>query len=366
LEIVNTPNGYEKTPRVVISFNDADGVDPESDLIADADGDLFGTTAAQEAQPGHLGGTVFEITDSGFVTSPVSPGVPADLIFQNTDGQAAIWSLTGTSVTDGGAVNPNPGPGWKAVATGDVNADGHADILWQNTGTGQVSIWEMDGNSVIGGGSVSPNPGPSWKAIGTGDFNDDLHSDILLQNTNGQLLIWEMDGKSIILDGAAAVVPNPGPAWQAVGTGDFNDDGDSDILLQNKNTGQMSIWEMKGNSLIGGGPVAANPGPAWQAIGTGDFNHDGFSDILLRNKNTGAVSIWEMKGTNVIGGGPVANPGLEWHVIGTGSEGASSDIVLQNTSGQVSIWEMNGNTIAGGGPVGPNPGSNWRAVGLGL
>jgi hypothetical protein len=32
---------------------------------------------------------------------------------------------------------------------------------------------------------------------------------------------------------------------------------------------------MNGNSLIGGGPVSANLGPGRQAIGTGDFNDDG-------------------------------------------------------------------------------------------
>ena len=57
-----------------------------------------------------------------------------------------------------------------------------ADILWQNRSTGQASIWDMDGTHLIGGGAVSPNPGPSWHAVGTGDFNDDGHSDILWQN----------------------------------------------------------------------------------------------------------------------------------------------------------------------------------------
>jgi hypothetical protein len=70
-----------------------------------------------------------------------------------------------------------------------------------------------------------------------------------------------------------------------------------------------------------------------------------------------------MDGNKLIGGGKVsANPGLNWHAIGTGAGG--SDILLQNTSGQTSIWEMNGNTIAGGGPVSPNPGPNWHAIGL--
>ena len=92
--------------------------------------------------------------------------------------------------------------------------------------------------------------------------------------------------------------------------------------------------------------MTPNPGLAWKAIGTGDFNHDGFSDILFQNTNTGQVSVWEMDGTSLIGGGAVsANPGTNWHAVGTGAGG--TDILLQNTvTGQATIWDMNGNTIA--------------------
>ena len=286
----------------------------------------------------------------------------ADLLWQNANGQASVWEMTGNTLIGGGAVSPNPGPSWTEIGAGDFNGDGLSDILWQNA-NGQASIWEMNGNTLIGGGPVSPNPGPAWKAIGTGDFNGDGLSDILWQNTSsGQVSIWEMSGNSLI--GGGAVSPNPGPAWKAIGTGDFNKDGLSDILFQKKSTGQVSIWEISGNTLIGGGPVSPNPGPSWHAIGTGDFTHDGFSDdILFQNTSTGQVSIWEMNGTSLMGGGPVsANPGTSWHAIGTGDGG--SDILFQNTSGQTSIWDMNGNTLIGGGPVNPNPGPSWRAVGL--
>ena len=63
---------------------------------------------------------------------------------------------------------------------------------------------------------------------------------------------------------------------------------------------------MNGDTLIGGGPVSPNPGPAWKAIGTGDFNDDGGSDILFQNTSSGQVSIWEMNGNKLIGGGPVS------------------------------------------------------------
>ena len=41
----------------------------------------------------------------------------------------------------------------------------------------------------------------SWAELESdrnGDFNDDGHSDILLQNTNGQVAIWEMNGTNVI------------------------------------------------------------------------------------------------------------------------------------------------------------------------
>jgi microcystin-dependent protein len=322
-------------------------------------------------------GTSFALTGDGvknvLVNQSQGPGdvspnanltftLDPQILWQNSSGQAATWEMSGTNVIGGGPVNPNPGPNWHVVGTGDFNDDGQSDILWQNA-NGQASIWEMNGNSLIGGGPVSPNPGPTWKAVGTGDFTGDAFADdILWQNTStGQASIWEMNGNTLL--GGGPVTPNPGLAWKAIGTGDFNKDGDSDILWQNTSTGQISIWEMHGNTLVGGGALTTNPGTAWQAIGTGDFNGDGFSDIVLQNKNTGAVSVWEMNGTSLIGGGPVsANPGLSWHAIGTGAGG--SDILLQNTSGQTSIWDMSGNTITGGGPVNPNPGSSWHTIGL--
>ena len=309
------------------------------------------------------------ITSPGGTTSSNGRHAPSDfngdghsdILWQNTNGQAAIWELNGTNVISGQIVGANPGPSWKAIGTGDFNDDGHSDILWQNT-NGQAAIWELNGTNVISGQIVGANPGPSWKAIGTGDFNDDGHSDILWQNTNGQAAIWELNGTNEI--GGGKVGADPGPSWHAIGTGDFNGDGHSDILWQNTN-GQAAIWELNGTNEIGGGNVGANPGPSWHAIGTGDFNGDGHSDILWQNTN-GQVAIWELNGTNVIGGGKVgADPGPSWHAIGTGDFNGDghSDILWRNTSGQAEIWEMNGTKVLGEAAVGANPGPSWLAKG---
>ena len=54
-------------------------------------------------------------------------------------------------------VGGNPGPSWKAIGTGDFNGDGHSDILWQNT-NGQAAIWEMNGTHQLAGGNA-----PGWR-----------------------------------------------------------------------------------------------------------------------------------------------------------------------------------------------------------
>jgi hypothetical protein len=236
----------------------------------------------------------------------------SDILWQNSNGQAAIWEMNGTTPIDQQPVGANPGPSWTAIGTGDFNDDGHSDILWQNS-SGQAAIWEMNGTTPIDQQAVG-NPGPDWKAIGTGDFNDDGHSDILWQNSSGQVAIWEMNGTTSI--DQQAVGANPGSDWKAIGTGDFSGDGYNDGILFQNTDGQVAIWEMNGTTPIDQQAVGANPGSDWKAIGTGDFNGDGFSDILFQNAN-GQALVWEMNGTNVIGGGAVsANPGAGWRALG--------------------------------------------------
>ena len=61
-ELVNNGGGAY-TPVTLLSFNGADGADPYAGLIADAAGDLFGTTASGGAP--YNEGTVFELVNDG-------------------------------------------------------------------------------------------------------------------------------------------------------------------------------------------------------------------------------------------------------------------------------------------------------------
>ena len=68
-EIAKTSTGYASTPTVLASFNSADGSGPQATLTTDAAGDLFGTTIYGGA---YSDGVVFEIakTSTGYASTP--------------------------------------------------------------------------------------------------------------------------------------------------------------------------------------------------------------------------------------------------------------------------------------------------------
>ena len=94
-EIVKTASGYASTPTVLVSFDGADGANPLGSLIIDAHGDLFGTTE----NGGTSGaGTVFEIANNDALAignlAPHYFGKPAVLVdFDGADGANPTSSL---------------------------------------------------------------------------------------------------------------------------------------------------------------------------------------------------------------------------------------------------------------------------------
>ena len=268
-------------------------------------------------------------------------------------------------------------PLWKIAGVGDFNGDGDSEIIWQHDSNNLASLWIMDETDVLtvgqfGSGGQLPVGAPpvfpygpfgfGIKAIG--DVNGDGTDDVISQQVNGDVDLWLMDG-SYSGEVHAKVGPFASGAlagWHVKGSGDFNGDGNADIIWQHDN-GQAAMWLMDGNAnttFVGAvGPF--NPGADWQIKGVGDFNGDGKDDIVWQHAD-GQAAMWLMDGTEATFVGAVGpfNPGANWQIQGTGdfNDDGKDDILWQETGGLVAEWHMDGTQTTFVGAVGMSqPGS---------
>jgi hypothetical protein len=154
--------------------------------------------------------------------------------------------------------------------------------------------------------------------VGTGDFNKDGHTDILWRynGPGGNIVVWYLNGPQWI--GSAELLTVSDLSWQIVGTGDFNNDGNADILWRyTEGPGFVYVWYMNGTNWIGGGDIISVADQNWQIMGTGDYDNDGNIDILWRYNGTGgAVCIWYLNGIQWIGGEDLLPVGdLNWKIV---------------------------------------------------
>jgi hypothetical protein len=94
--------------------------------------------------------------------------------------------------------------------------------------------------------------------------------------------------------------------------------------------------------------------------GIGDFNGDGEADILLKNTDN-TIGMWMMNGGTIMTPVTVAQAGAGWSIkaIGDYNHDGKSDIAFQYTDGTVGMWMMNGGAIMTPALVGP---STWAIV----
>ena len=231
------------------------------------------------------------------------------------------------------------GPPWSIVGAGDFNHDGSDDLLWHNAATNETQIWFMNGPritgraTVLGEGGAVALVGPPWSIAGVGDFDGNGGADILWHNSaSGETQIWFMagfrvTGRGTVVgeDGAPAFI---GPPWSIVGTGQFNNNGQCDILWHNSASGETQIWGMNGARVTGRATVLGEDGrPAlvglpWSVVAGGDFNADGKSDILWHNATSNETQIWFVEAFRVTGratvlgeDGQAAFVGPPWTIV---------------------------------------------------
>jgi FG-GAP-like repeat/FG-GAP repeat len=246
-----------------------------------------------------------------------------------------------------------------SVALGDVNGDGKPDVVIAAHGTPAVSVFINNGN-----GTLQPKvdyAANSVEAVTLLDMNADAKLDIVTGNRNvaaPSASVFRNNGNGTF---AARTDYTSGNYSTSIATGDFNGDGQPDIVTGNETANTVSVLLNIGFGALGAKTdYITGAGPSGVVVA--DVNADGKKDIITSNYAGSSISVLLGNGngtfaakTDYAGGGNLA--------IATGDFNGDGkpDIVTANWIGTAaSVFLNNGNgTFAApvNYPTGNGPGA---------
>lgn len=203
-----------------------------------------------------------------------------------------------------GGLTPAPGSPFAAhtgtrphthdVASADVNADGHADILTTNADDDAISVLLGDGRA-----GFTPAPGSPFAAarhpyarIAIRDLNADGKPDVVAP------LIMSRGIGVYLGDGTGRFGPAPGSPYRVgerpgyAHVDDVDHDGHPDILATHDDVGMLDVLLNDGEGRFRpapGSPLRVGR-PVW-SVTTADFDRDGNTDVLLSAQGRGRLTL---------------------------------------------------------------------------
>jgi hypothetical protein len=242
----------------------------------------------------------------------------------------------------------------------DLNHDNVLDLVVANNNTNKVSVMLGLGGGALGA-PVTFTVGANPAAIAAGDWNEDGNVDLAVANssTSGSISVLIGAGNGTF---AAPVNYTAAQNTAAIVTGDWNEDGIADLAVANRGNGLVSVTLGQGAAGVGNGTfgprVTYNVGLRPTGLLTGDFNDDGITDLATTNNTGGSVSILLGHGASGVGDGTfnpavdyLAGAGAVTAVAGDFDEDGITDlaVALNVTSGAVSILRGLGSGGVGNG-----------------
>ena len=218
------------------------------------------------------------------------------------------------------------GTGPAFVAVGDFNRDGKLDLAVANSNSTYVSVLLGNGDGTFQT-AVNYDVGGAPTSIAVGDFNHDGKLDLAVAvpvpgpSTYVSMLLGNGDGTF-----QTAVNYNAPYAPDAVAVGDFNGDGNLDLVVGNRSS-NISVFLGNGDGTF---RTAVNYSAGYNpsSVAVGDFNNDGTLDLAVANSGSSTTVTVLLQSPTV----SLSNTRLTYanQVVATSS--ASQTVTLSNTS----------------------------------
>ncbi|WP_433131263.1 FG-GAP repeat domain-containing protein [Micromonospora sp. CA-240977] len=251
--------------------------------------------------------------------APPASGVSGDFNGDNKDDVLArsgstdelfLYPGTGSFTTDrilGSSIRVGTGWGqYDRLVSGDYNNDGKSDVIARKAADG--TLWVYTGTGSFTTDRVLNFPpvrvGTGWNqfdAIFSGDFNQDGKSDVVARRAADEILVLYPGTGALVTDAVLDSSIRIGVSWgrfDVFTSGDFNQDGKSDIVGR-ATDGVLWLYPGTGSFTTDHVVDPAIPiGYGWNsmnALTAGDFNQDGKSDVVSRKSSDD--TLWMYPGT---------------------------------------------------------------------
>jgi len=247
----------------------------------------------------------------------------------------------GDGIPDG--IDPEPLVPAASYAThNDLNADGTSDILLRNTTNGQWRKFTIQDMTPTSNSGITLWANQNWVYQDMADYDADGDTDILMRNsTDGNWRLFTIQDGAVISNTAPNLWRNQDYVYQ--GSADFDGDGDADILLRNTVTGFYRLFTVQDGTITGSVTLATLwRNLLWQYAGAGDFDNDGDADILLRNSDTGDYRLFTIQDSTITGShGLSLWKSLTWSLQGIADydNDGDTDVLLRDINGYWQIFE---------------------------
>jgi hypothetical protein len=242
----------------------------------------------------------------------------------------------------------------KAQILSTTNDDAHSELV-QNPSTGQLDFLDLTGAALTRSFLTSIG---YWPVVAEGDFNGDGQSDLVTQ-LDGHVDFVYLQGQQVVGSYLESDV-----YWDVKGSGHFpqmvqnqgppgpiipNPSGFDPVLVtQSSSTGQIDLVALPS--------TPSNPYPQSSlllngnyepVVGVGDFYGDGGTEIATQN-SAGQIDLLSFSGANLVGSNLLL--GNYWPVKGVAdvNHDGLADLITQSpTTGQIDYLMLNGYGLIG-------------------
>jgi len=186
------------------------------------------------------------------------------------------------------------------VEWGDYNSDGRLDFLLAGYDDASGYHGDLWGNTPAGFSKVNAQlPSFEYGSADWGDFDNDGDLDLLVVGRLAGAQVLRQNGGNF----SSLAIGLPELIFGSAAWGDYDNDGRLDFLItgSESNVPFSQLWRNTGTTFTNV-PVAGLPGVSFSSVAWGDYDNDGRLDFLITgttNGNfTGAISeVWRNTGT---------------------------------------------------------------------